>query len=70
VCYNIYPRGAVAQLVEHCVRIAGVRGSNPLSSTIMVIDQNMVGIVPPEYRFRDISSGCHSTTLNTYLLAM
>ncbi len=26
-------RGAVAQLVEHCIRIAGVRGSNPLSST-------------------------------------
>ncbi len=26
--------GAVAQLGEHCVRIAGVRGSNPLSSTL------------------------------------
>ena len=30
----IFCVGAVAQLGEHCVRIAGVRGSNPLSSTI------------------------------------
>jgi hypothetical protein len=29
----IFSVGAVAQLGEHCVRIAGVRGSNPLSST-------------------------------------
>lgn len=28
--------GAVAQLVEHRVRNAGVRGSNPLSSTIII----------------------------------
>ena len=35
VCYNLFCFcGAVAQLVEHCIRIAGVRGSNPLSSTI------------------------------------
>jgi hypothetical protein len=27
-------RGDVAQLEEHCVRIAGVRGSSPLISTI------------------------------------
>ncbi len=29
--------GAVAQLGEHCVRIAGVRGSNPLSSTSVIL---------------------------------
>ena len=31
-----YPEGAVAQLVEHHVRNVGVRGSNPLRSTIPV----------------------------------
>ncbi len=30
--------GAVAQLGEHCVRIAGVRGSNPLSSSFHLMN--------------------------------
>ena len=32
--YTFGSRGDVAQLGEHCVRIAGVRGSSPLISTI------------------------------------
>lgn len=32
-----YLRGLVAQLVEHSIRIAGVRGSTPLESTMKTL---------------------------------
>ena len=34
ICYNLFCCGGVAQLGEHLVRNEGVRGSNPLVSTI------------------------------------
>ncbi len=52
-------KGLVAHLVEHRIRIAGVRGSSPLKSTSTQYSFGILRSVQARYR---ITKGCSSTS--------